>query len=236
MTRLISITIGVSLLMFFALSAWGAEIDPNKTDWEEAENLALGKPVNVPEEGADQIKVNAAWGPKEKFTDGDRDTNGWMGWNDNGKNREEIGWCEVNLEEVTWIDTIRIWHYYDDQRTYHDVKLAVSTTGKFAGEEVVIFDGNNKAAGKAKSWIGDVMDDKEVKFKAFGGGEYQETPGGRLDHFQPVKAQYVRDWVLGSTSNTAVHWVEIEAYSFLGASSVNPSGKLPILWGNIKSQ
>ncbi len=236
MIRLTSITIGVSLLMFLVLSAWGAQIDPNKTDWTEAENLALNKPVNVPEEGADQMKADAVWGPKEKATDDDRDTNNWMGWNDNGKDREEIGWCEVDMEEVMWIDTIRIWHYYGDQRTYHHVKLAVSTTGKFDGEEVVIFDGDNKAAGKAKSWIADVADDKAVKFDTFGGGEYEETPGGRLDHFIPVKARYVRDWVLGSTSNAAVHWVEISVYSFLGASNVNSSGKLPILWGNIKSK
>jgi len=222
--------------MFLVLSAWGTQIDPNKTDWTEAENLALNKPVNVPEEGADQMKADAVWGPKEKATDDDRDTNNWMGWNDNGKDREEIGWCEVDMEEVMWIDTIRIWHYYGDQRTYYHVKLAVSMTGKFDGEEVVIFDGDNKAAGKAKSWIADVADDKAVKFDTFGGGEYEETPGGRLDHFIPVKARYVRDWVLGSTSNAAVHWVEISVYSFLGASNVNSSGKLPILWGNIKSK
>ena len=235
MTRLTLITIGVSLLMCFVLSVWGGGIDPNKTDWTKAENLALNKPVNVPEEGVDQMKANPGWGPKEKATDGDRDTNAWMGWNDNGKKREEIGWCEVDLEAVMWIDTIRIWHYYGDQRIYHDVKLAVSTTGKFAGEEVVIFDGENKAAGKAKSWIADVADDKGVKFDTFGGGEYEETPGGRLDHFTPVKAQYVRDLVLGSTSNDAVHWVEIEVYSFLGAASVTSSEKLSTVWGTIKS-
>lgn len=236
MTRLTVAIIGVMSMVFLSTLAWGAEIDPNEIDWVEAENLALNKPVNVPEEGADQMVANATWGPKEKATDANRDTNDWMGWDVGDQNREEIGWCEIDLGEIMWIDTMRIWHYYDDGRTYHDVKLAFSKTGAFAGEEVVIFDGEDDNAGKAESWIADVMNDDDVNFEEFGGGEYQETPGGRLDHFIPVQVRYIRDWVFGSTSNLAVHWVEIEAYSFLGAASVTGSGKLATLWGNVKSE
>ena len=236
MTRVTAVTIGMLSLVFLVSSAWGEEIDPNQTDWGDAENLALSMPVNVPEAGVDQMVANPTWGPKEKATDGDRNSANWMGWNVDGEDREQIGWCEIDLGEVVWLDTIRIWHYYDDQRTYHDVKLAVSTTGKFAGEEVVIFDGEKEAAGRAKSWIADVADDDNANFEDFDGGEYQETPGGRLDHFVPVQARYIRDWVFGSTSNTAVHWVEIEAYSFLGAASVSGSGKLATLWGSIKTR
>ncbi|MBM3239468.1 hypothetical protein FJZ31_24510 [Candidatus Poribacteria bacterium] len=235
MMRTISITTLIFISLFSVFLSWGKEIDPNDIDWSKAENLALNKPVNAPKDGTDQFKANPGWGPKEKATNGNRDTNDWMGWNEVGKKREEIGWCEIDLKELLWVDTIRIWHYYGDQRTYHHVKLAVSTKSKFEGEEVVIFDGDDKSESRATSWIGDVADDKSVKFKKFGGGEYQETPGGRLDHFKPVKAQYVRDWVFGSTSNTAVHWVEIEVYSFLGPGSVTSSGKLPIAWGAIKS-
>jgi hypothetical protein len=191
--------------------------------------------VNVPENGADQMVANPGWGPKEKATNGNRDTADWMGWNAEGDDREQIGWCEIDLGAVVWIDTIRIWHYYGDGRTYHDVKLAVSKTGKFAGEEVVIFDGEEETPGRAKSWIADVADDDNANFDDFDGGEYVETAGGRLDHFPPVEARYIRDWSSGNTSNPAVHWVEIEAYSFLGALSVDGKGKLAILWGSVKS-
>lgn len=235
MTRLALVVVGIMSMIFLSALAWGAGIAPNEIDWVEAENLALEKPVNVPEDGADQMVANGAWGPKEKATDADRDTNGWMGWDVVGQNREEIGWCEVDLEELMWIDTIRMWHYYGDGRTYHDVKLAVSRTGAFDGEEIVIFDGVEDN-GKAESWIADVVDDDNVDFEEFGGGEYTETPGGRLDHFIPVQVRYIRDWVFGSTSNGSVHWVEIEAYSFLGAASVSGSGKLATLWGNVKSE
>jgi hypothetical protein len=235
MRRIVSITILRSIFLFAVILSWGKEIDPNDIDWTKAENLALNKPVNAPEDGTDQFKANPVWGPKEKATNGNRDTGDWMGWNVVGQNREEIGWCEVDLEETRWIDTIRIWHYYGDQRTYHHVKIAFSTTGKFEGKETVIFDGDDEGASLATSWIGDVVDDKSVKFKKFGGGEYQETPGGRLDHFKPVKARYVRDWNFGSTANDAVHWVEIEVYSFLGPGSVTSSGKLSTVWGAIKS-
>jgi len=235
MTRLAAVIIGVMSMIFLSALAWGAGINPNKTDWGEAENLALNKPVNVPEEGVDQMVANGAWGPKEKATDADRNSVNWMGWDAVGLDREEIGWCEVDLEEIMWIDTMRIWHYYDDDRTYHDVKLAVSRTGAFDGEEVVIFDGEDDP-GRTESWIADVMNDDDADFEEFGGGEYQETPGGRLDHFIPVEARYIRDWVYGSTSNASVHWVEIEAYSFLGAASVSSSGKLATLWGNVKSE
>jgi len=234
--RVISITILLLLGLFLVLPSWGKEIDQNDVDWTKAENLALNKPVNAPKDGTDQFKANPGWGPKEKATNGNRDTGDWMGWNPVGKDREEIGWCEIDLEAVLWIDTIRIWHYYGDQRTYHHVKLATSTTGKFDGEETVLFDGDDKAKSKATSWIGDVVEDKSVKFKKFAGGDYQETPGGRLDHFKPVKAQYIRDWNFGSTSNAAVHWVEIEVYSFLGAASVTPRSKLATTWGDLKQQ
>lgn len=95
-------------------------------------------------------------------------------------------WVQVDLGEVRKLGTIRVWHYFRDGRAYKGNRLAVSATGKFAGEETVIFDS-----------------DKD--------GTYRETAEGRLFAFKPVEARYVRNWLSDNTSNRSTQWVEIEA-------------------------
>jgi len=103
-------------------------------------------------------------------------------------------WVQVDLGEVRKLGTIRVWHYFRDGRAYKGNRLAVSATGKFAGEETVVFDS-----------------DKD--------GTYRETKGGRLFTFKPVEARYVRNWLSDNTSNRSTQWVEIEAYGALPPGS-----------------
>jgi hypothetical protein len=80
-----------------------------------------------------------------------------------------------------------LWHYYRDGRSYQGNRLSISPTGKFAGEETVVFDG-------AKD------------------GAYRETKKGRLFTFKPVDARYIRNSLDKNSSNHSTQWVEIEAY------------------------
>jgi hypothetical protein len=97
------------------------------------------------------------------------------------------GWVQVDLGEVRELGNIRVWHYYRDGRSYKDNRLSVSTTGKFAGEETVVFD-----AGKD--------------------GAYSESKDGKLFTFKPANARYIRNSLGRNSSNKSTQWMEIEAY------------------------
>lgn len=224
------------LIVFFAfflvLPCWGGKaiVVPNEVDWTKAENLAKGKPVKIPKKGEEDIKANPGWGPPEKATNGNRDTNDWLGWNMGDV--ENQGWVEIDLGSDLWFDALRMWHYYGDGRTYKVAWTVVSTTGAFKDEEKVLFDTRKPKEAMGKPWIGDVSDDKKVKFKSHAGGTYAETPGGRVDLFNPVFARYLRDYCEHAGNS---HWVEIEVYSFMGPGAVQPVDKLALTWGQIKS-
>jgi hypothetical protein len=224
-----------SCIFFLVLSCWCGEVvtDPGKVDWSKAENLAKDKPVKIPQKGLDDLKAHPDWGPSEKATNGNRATTDWLGWDLGAETVENQGWVEIDLEEIKWIDALRIWHYYGDGRTYKVAWTVVSTTGVFKGEEKVIFDTRKPGETLAASWIGDVSDDAKVKFKSHAGETYAETSGGRVDLFKSVQARYIRDYCQHTINS---HWVEIEAYSLTGSGAVLPSGKLVLTWGKIKNE
>jgi hypothetical protein len=104
-----------------------------------------------------------------------------------GHGTKGAAWVQVDLGEVRKLGNIRLWHYYRDGRSYQGNRLSISPTGKFAGEETVVFDG-------AKD------------------GAYRETKKGRLFTFKPVDARYIRNSLDKNSSNHSTQWVEIEAY------------------------
>lgn len=160
---------------------------------DEPENLALEKPVD----GSGGI----GQGAYELLTDGRTESDPYLGG---------PTWVQVDLQDYFLIDTIKLWHYYADGRTYHDNKVALSDKGDFLGEEVVVFDTNEADQ------------------------EYPETAEGKTITFDPIEAQYIRAWVGGNTVNQWGHWVELQAF-FVGQQPVRPMDKLPITWGKIKS-
>ena len=97
-------------------------------------------------------------------------------------------WVQVDLGQVRTLGALRVWHYYRDGRAYKGNRLAVSATGKFAGEETVVFN-------SAKQ------------------GTYAETKSGRLFTFTPVEARYIRNALSDNTANRSTQWIEIEAYA-----------------------
>ncbi len=230
----------VLIIFFLVLSCWfcygsvkSGEVvtDPGKVDWSKAENLAKEKPVKVPQKGLDDIKANPGWGPPEKATNGNRDTNDWLGWDLGADTVEDQGWTEIDLGEISWFDALRVWHYYGDGRTYKVAWVVFSTTGAFKGEEEILFDTRKPGKIPVTSWIGDVSDDTKVKFNPHPGGTYAETPGGRVDLFKAVQGRYIRDYCQYTINS---HWVEIEVYSLMGPGAVSPGDKLSKKWGQIK--
>jgi hypothetical protein len=159
---------------------------------EEPINLALKKPVT----GSGGV----GQGAYEMLTDGNTATDPYIGG---------PTWVQVDLDGSFMIDTVKIWHYYGDGRTYHDNKIALSMKDSFQGEETVVFDS--------------VID-----------GEYPETAAGKTITFKQIKAKYIRAWLGGNTVNAWSHWVELQAF-LVGKLSVESKGKLPTIWGKIKS-
>ncbi|MDP6634488.1 MAG: hypothetical protein QGG42_06300 [Phycisphaerae bacterium] len=137
-------------------------------------NLALGKPVTT------SFPDGITAGKISMVTDGKLGK--FLGHGTKGS-----AWVQVDLGEVMKLGNIRVWHYYRDGRSYLENRLSISTTGKFVGEETVIFDS--------------VKD-----------GAYSETAAGKLFTFKSADARYIRNSLNKNTANPSTQWMEIEAY------------------------
>jgi hypothetical protein len=105
-----------------------------------------------------------------------------------GCGAEDGHWVQVDLGSVEEIGLLRIWHYWRDARVYRGNRVAVSATGEFAGEETIVFDSQTD-------------------------GMYPETEGGQVFNLKPVRARYIRNWLVDNTNNPSCQWVEIEVYA-----------------------
>ncbi len=161
---------------------------------DEPENLAFEMPVTG--------NGGVGQGAYEMLTDGLTVTDPYIGG---------PTWVQVDLGDEFVVDTIKLWHFWGDGRTYKDNKVALSKNGNFMGEEVVVFDTN----------------DTDL--------EYPETAEGKEIKFDPTEAQYIRAWIGGSTANEWSHWVELQAF-LVGTEPVEPMEKLPTTWGRMKTQ
>ncbi|MDP6746962.1 MAG: discoidin domain-containing protein [Candidatus Poribacteria bacterium] len=143
----------------------------------EIENIALNK----------SVATNRDYSGRWNLTDGD------TGASAAPEDLLDATEVTVDLGKPTLINTIKLWHYWADGRAYRDNKVAVSLEGKFAGEEIVIFDSTHD-------------------------GEYPETREGKTFAFNPVETRYIRCWANGNTVNKWTHFVELQA--FLGLNSL----------------
>lgn len=140
-------------------------------------NVAKGKPYSH----SPNTTPETSWGDGD-VTDGNTNTR-----EHDGLARSTDGqpvWCQVDLGAVYIIGTIKVWHYYDDGRTYHQTKTQVSEDGV--------------------NWV--------TVFDSAVSGEYQETPAGKTHTFPARPVRYIRDFTNGSTVNPSNHWVEIQAF------------------------
>jgi hypothetical protein len=109
-----------------------------------------------------------------------------------------------DLGEVRAIDQVTVWGYGtpSDRRRYCNVKVALSETGAFAGEEDIKYDS------------GDQWSDFEVA-------------EGKVIEFAATQARYVRHWRGRSTANIGVHFMEMAVYG-PSASPMLSSSSEPI--------
>lgn len=162
-------------------------------------NVALSKPVSAsaPSETA----------PLSIATDGDIDTNPFI--------RLPAGqqWVEVDLQGSYDISQLQFFHYWGDQRTYHDVVARLSADGV---TYTTVF--NNDGDGSA----------------GFGPGtdlEYAESYAGKMLVLpMPVCARYVRLYSNGSTVNALNHYVEVRAVGVPSAACASPPTRDATLW------
>ncbi len=142
-------------------------------------NLARGKPVTT------SFPKGITHGKPEKLTDGKFDD--WLGHGTEGE-----AWVQVDLGDARKVAFVRLFNFFRDGRTFHGSRVAISTTGEFAGEEKVIFDSRSD-------------------------GEYAESRRGRVFACDPTDGRYVRSWLNGNTSNVGSQWVELQVYGPLPA-------------------
>lgn len=105
-------------------------------------------------------------------------------------------WVQVDLGSEMRIGSVTVWHYYLDPRSYCGQRIAVSTTGAFVGEEIVVAD-NHLQYG------------------------HTESSQGFTVLTRGVVGRYIRHWAAGSTANPGVHFIEMAVNAApLGAPTV----------------
>ncbi len=153
---------------------------------ENAINLALNKTVKSSEE----------WpiiGGLEYLTDGIKE-------GDEG-NYVELGsglqWVQIDLEKPSELHAVAVWHFFSQDRAYHDVIVQTSNDPNFASGVKTHF--NNDHDNSAGLGIG-----KDLA--------YIETERGRVVPVDGVVARYVRLYSHGNTANHMNHYIEVAIY------------------------
>ena len=107
----------------------------------------------------------------------------------------ELKYVQLDLGRIQAVDSLRVWHYHGDRRRYHDVIFQLSWNDpSFGGGVTTVF--NNDL--DDSSGLGAGTD-----------GEYYETETGKIVHFAPVHARYVRLYSNGNTRNNNNHYTEV---------------------------
>ena len=135
-------------------------------------------------------------------TDGDADSASGIGRATDGDigvaNRWELGgglkYAQLDLGGSQQVDSLRVWRNFADKRRYHDVVFQLSFDATFASGVTTVF--NNDLDNSAG--LGTGTD-----------GEYDETATGKIVHFAPVRARYVRLYSDGNTRHDTNNYVEI---------------------------
>ncbi len=132
-------------------------------------------------------------------------------------------WVQVDLGASHNINNIRLWHYFGDARTYHDVVVMVSNNSSFtAGSYTIVY--NNDS-------------DNSSGFGAGKDSEYSESSAGKDMTFTAVNARYVRLYSNGSNINSYNHYGEIQVFEEPAASASNLAGNIlptaQMAWKNL---
>jgi N-acetylmuramoyl-L-alanine amidase len=121
---------------------------------------------------------------------------------------EGLKWVQLDLGAPYDLNHINLWHFYGDERAYHDVVVQLSNTHDFSSGVITVYNNdrdNSAGLGAGNDW------------------EYAESSSGLSLAFAPVNARYVRFYSNGNTYNSSNHYVEIEVYKSDAGSVIHPS-------------
>lgn len=148
--------------------------------------LSAGKPVT----GSDDFPII---GELNYITDGDKEAGeGYFVELMDGRQ-----WVQIDLGAEAELAAIWVWHYHSQARAYHDVIAQVSNDPEFATGVTTLF--NNDY-------------DNSSEFGKGSDRPYVESRYGKLIDAKGTKAQYVRLYSNGNTSNDMNHYIEVEVY------------------------
>lgn len=108
-----------------------------------------------------------------------------------------LQWVQIDLGTSAKIAAVAVWHFHSQARVYHDFIVQVSDDPEFkTGVQTLYNSDENNSAGFGK------------------GADYAyiETNQGRVIDGKGVKAQYVRLYSAGNTSDEMNHYTEVEVY------------------------
>ncbi len=108
-----------------------------------------------------------------------------------------VQWVQIDLLRPHVVYAVAVWHYYAEDRVYHDVVVQVSDDPDFIEGVRTIF--NNDFDSSSGLGVG-----KDL--------EYIESHLGRLIDAKGVTGRHVRLYSRGNTSNDQSQYVEVEVY------------------------
>ena len=110
-------------------------------------------------------------------------------------------WVQIDLGAPTSINKIATWHYHKQAQAYVDVVIQVSDDKEFKTGVTTLFNSDH---------------DDTLKMGAGSDPAYIETNHGRVIDGKNTKAQYVRLYSNGNTSNETNHYCEVAVYGVPG--------------------
>lgn len=110
---------------------------------------------------------------------------------------EGTQWIQIDLGQTASLKSAKMWHYFDDARSYKSVVLQVSNDVTFKTDVTTVY--NNDSANTLGQGVGS---DKA----------YAEDSNGKVFSFDPVQGRYVRIWSSGSDVNGWNHYVEVQVF------------------------
>ena len=131
-------------------------------------NVAFGRSVS--QSGDAEYDADSS-----KATDGNLRNGAW----DIAPAENQTRYAQVDIGEPWNIDSLRVWHEARDDRRvrYKDVVFRLSTTADFSRDVTTVFNNDlDDSAGLGRG----------------GDGEYDETETGKIVHFPPTRARYIR--------------------------------------------
>ena len=158
-----------------------------------------GPPSEVVYNVAFQKEVTCSFPDAENLsyvTDGIKDTFAYA--NDGSPTPNQ--YFQIDLGQQFRIDTVVLWRYFDDHRTYVDTIVQISTDPTFQTNVTTVY--NNDFDGSSGNKAGTNL-------------VYRERSSGKRMDFSPTEARYVRIYSSGSEINPFNHIVEVEVWTAL---------------------